>query len=177
MLLIGVAAWAAKNRTGALTQSELKKVQGLVNCEQQAWNAHDATAAAGYFTQDATLIDPMGRHAANATQIRQLFHENFAGPFANATVRFTVEGAHRIGPNEILIDVRQEAIGVAPQGVGGAGAAGGGQAAPVNPEQMSRTVHAAVILREQGGSMRIVAVRAFPEPGMGGAGPGQQRTP
>ena len=85
-------------------------------------------------------------------------------------MRFTVLGAHRIGPNEILMDVRQDSVGVGMPGVGGAGAAGGGQAVKVNPERMGTPTHAAVIVREQGGSLRIAAVRAYPAPGTGGSG-------
>lgn len=191
MAVVALAAFAARAKTEQLTSTDRQKVQSFVNKADQAWNSHDASSFAKDFSQDATLLSTDGKLSRGQQQIESTLTELFEGPFENAQNKFTVLSMQRIGPNEILVDLRQQLTGVdmskLPQpGVGGGGQMGMPEPMPMPQEpgapqteqrpqgmqQQSGTMtnHATVLLKQEGNQFKIAAVRAFPEPGTGGAG-------
>ena len=54
-----------------------------------AWNKHDPTAMAYFWSVDGDLINPFGRKAKGLTEIQRLFQDEQNGPMKNSTFRRT----------------------------------------------------------------------------------------
>ena len=78
-----------------------------------AWNKHDPTAMAYFWSVDGDLINPFGRKAKGLTEIQRLFQDEQNGPMKNSTFTVTRESVRFLAPDLALVDMDTEVAGVA----------------------------------------------------------------
>jgi uncharacterized protein (TIGR02246 family) len=67
-----------------------------------AWNHHDATAMVAFFTPDADVINPAGREAKGAAEIKALFEEEHAGVMKDSVLKATSRSIQWIRQDVVL---------------------------------------------------------------------------
>src|SRR5258706_10192886 len=70
-----------------------------------AWNKHDPTAMASFWSTDGDLINPAGRYAKGRTEIQKLFQdEHNNGPMKNSTYAMKSMSVRFLEPTLALAD-------------------------------------------------------------------------
>lgn len=77
-----------------------------------AWNKHDPKVMASFFTADADLINPFGRHARGTAEIEKLFTDEHSGMMAGTTYAGTIESIRYLGEAAAIVDVAGEVRGM-----------------------------------------------------------------
>jgi uncharacterized protein (TIGR02246 family) len=136
ILLCGAAAPPPSNEA---------QVRARVDEFAAAWNKHDPTALAYFWSVDGDLINPFGRKAKGLTEIQRLFQDEHNGAMKNSTFTVTAESVRFLAPDLALVDMDSEVAGVA---------APDGTTSTIKPHVFS-------VMRKSGGKWWISSARAF----------------
>src|SRR5437667_11752067 len=77
-----------------------------------AWNKHDPTAMAYFWSVDGDLINPSGRKASGLTEIQRLFQDEQNGVMKNSTYTVTSASIRMFDPTLAIVDSDAEIAGV-----------------------------------------------------------------
>jgi uncharacterized protein (TIGR02246 family) len=77
----------------------------------RAWNRHDMEELGGLFHDDADFVNVVGVRMTGRESIKSHHAIGHAGPFANSTLRMTVDDAREIVPGVIVAHVRSQLEG------------------------------------------------------------------
>lgn len=85
LLLFATSAFAADAKKAPMNANEgvMKSAEAFFD----AWNKHDTKAMASCWTEDATLINPMGRMAHGSADIEKLLMDEHSTMFKASTVK------------------------------------------------------------------------------------------
>ncbi len=150
----------ASTRNEALDAKAEKKIEPLRKQFEAGWNKHDAKALSAVFTDDAVVINPMGRVARGSSEIQKLFQDEHGGMMKGTNLTAKITDVREIAPGVLFVDQRMSISGINdPSG-----------RMPANQE-----VHASMVISQKGGAWKVHEARAFavqpePEQGVGGAG-------
>lgn len=104
-LLMAMALPALAAETPKIGVGTDAAIQKTVDGFFDAWNRHDPKTMASFWTDDATLINPMGREAHGRADIEQLFTEEQSGPFKASTAKVVSwKVTRRLGPELVFCD-------------------------------------------------------------------------
>ena len=78
-----------------------------------AWNKHDPTAMAYFWSADGDLINPSGRKAKGLTEIQRLFQDEQNGAMKNSTFTITSFSMRYLDSTYASVDADAEISGVA----------------------------------------------------------------
>jgi uncharacterized protein (TIGR02246 family) len=110
-----------------------------------AWNKHDPTAMAYFWSAEGDLINPSGRKAKGLTEIQRLFQGEHNGPMKNSTYATTAMSIRYLDSTLALMDNDAEISGIAaPDG-----------------STSSLKAHVFNVLRKSGGKWWVVSARAY----------------
>ena len=85
-----------------------------------AWNKHDPTTMAYFWSADGDLINPWGRKAKGLTEIQRLFQDEQNGMMKNTTYSVTAMSIRMLEPALALVDYDAEIANIAlPDGTTG----------------------------------------------------------
>jgi uncharacterized protein (TIGR02246 family) len=87
-----------------MDSKETEGVQKLAQDFFAAWNKNDVAALTGFWTDDATLINPSGRMAHGKTEIQQLFTEEQTTIFKGSVANVTDVKTRHLGNNMAFFD-------------------------------------------------------------------------
>jgi uncharacterized protein (TIGR02246 family) len=110
-----------------------------------AWNKHDPTAMAYFWSADGDLINPWGRKAKGLTEIQRLFQDEHNGPMKVSTYATTAMSIRMLAPALALVDYDAEIANVS------------------LPDGSTTTFkpHVVFIVRKTNGKWRIVSARPY----------------
>ena len=106
-----------------------------------AWQANDSAAAAAFFVDDGSLINPFGERADGREAIAGMYSQYFGGMLRGSTTAFTLESVRDIENNHVFADGQQTVTG------------GDGKVILV--------VHLASLMRRVGDSWKVVDSRPY----------------
>ena len=110
-----------------------------------AWNKHDPTALAYFWSADGDLINPMGRRASGLTEIQRLFASEQSTAMKNTT--YTIKGMkiRFLNPQMAVVDQDAEVSGI------------------TNPDgtTITMTPHVMAVVTKSGGQWWLTSVRAY----------------
>src|SRR4051812_9430140 len=103
-----VAMFVLALTTPALAKGNNAKDEEAIKAQtaafDEAWNKNDAKAVAALFTDDATVIDPMGMEFNGKAAIEKTFEGMFAGPAKGSKHSITPRHITFIKPDVALGD-------------------------------------------------------------------------
>ncbi len=154
--LIAPLAEAAKSKAA----QSAEEIQQTLTKFDQAWNKHQAKELSALFTEDAVLINPMGKHARGRVEIEQLFAREHGEVMSQSTIHQRLQNVRLLKPDLALID--QEITVTNQKDPSGR----------MLPEQR---YHATMLLTKRGNSWLVLDGRPYrfieqPQSGVGGAG-------
>ena len=106
-----------------------------------AWQANDGAAAAGFFVDDGSLINPFGERADGRAAIAGMYSQYFAGMLRGSTTHFTLESVRDIESNHAFADGQQTVTG--------------------SDGKVILVVHLASLMRRVGDSWKVVDSRPY----------------
>ncbi len=109
-----------------------------------AWKTNDATAVAGFFVEDGSLINPFGQRADGRTAVAAMYSEYFGGMLRATSTTFTLASVRAVETNHAFADGEQTIS-----------AAGG---------EVVLVAHMAALLRRDGDGWRFVDARPYTFP-------------
>jgi uncharacterized protein (TIGR02246 family) len=109
-----------------------------------AWNKHDAKAFAAAFSDDATVVNPMGRSAKGKVEIEKLLADEHSTWAKTTTGTFTVKNVRWLKPDVAWVDVDHALTGVI---------------APDGKPAPDQTAHVASVIVKNAGKWQIVEAR------------------
>ena len=77
----------------------------------EAFNRFDAKAVASFFSDDGTLLNPMGNYGRGRAGVEKVFRDDAQKLLAGSTSTFTVKSARPVGNDCLLLDCDHEARG------------------------------------------------------------------
>ena len=77
----------------------------------EAFNRFDAKAVASFFSDDGTLLNPMGNYGRGRAGVEKVFRDDAQKFLAGSTSTFTVKSARTVGNDCLLLDCDHEARG------------------------------------------------------------------
>ena len=112
-----------------------------------AWNQHDAATMASFWTDDATLINPMGRLAHGKAEIQKLLTDEQTTVFRSSTAAVVdLKVTRPLGPNMAFCDGEMTVDGaVGPDGA----------------EMPQMKIHLAVIMERKGDRWMFAEARPY----------------
>ncbi len=110
-----------------------------------AWNKHDPTEMAYFWSVDGDLVNPYGRSAKGLLEIQRLFQDEHSKGLKQSTYTITGQKVRFIAPNLAVVDQDAEISGIA------------------NPDGTTVTMkpHVVALWRKSGGEWWIVTARAY----------------
>src|SRR5437899_7348393 len=145
--VLAAAAAAVLISTVVYAQSDEEKIRARAQEFADAWNKHDPTAMAYFWSVDGDLINPSGRKASGLTEIQRLFADEHGqnGPMKQSTYKSVSAKIRFLEPTLALLDQDIEISGItAPDG-----------------SMVTQKSHVAALLRKSGGQWWINSVRAY----------------
>src|SRR6185503_865171 len=97
LCLSTVALAAPKKDATADVQATLDKVA-------EAFNKSDAKAAAALFTDDATVINPVGDTGTNRDGVEKIIAQDLGTILKGGQSKFTVQKVRQVSPNAVWVD-------------------------------------------------------------------------
>lgn len=110
----------------------------------QAWKTNDGDALAGFFVDDATLINPFGERANGRAAVGAMYSRYFGGMLQGSTTTLTLESVRAVEGTHALADALQPIYG--------------SDGAPV------LVAHLAALLRRDGDGWKFVDARPYTTP-------------
>ncbi|HVM32571.1 MAG TPA: nuclear transport factor 2 family protein [bacterium] len=169
-----VAAPAPVKKKKMMGGGDEQGIKKAFNAVATAWNDGDAKKVASFFTNDATLINPMGQQGQGRDGVLQVITNDLTGPLKGTQQTFTDFSITFVMPNLALVDCTANLTGMtAPDGT----------AAPATVFHF----FGIVVNRGNGWQARTARIFAFlpapgaasssPTPGSASAAPGAAGTP
>jgi uncharacterized protein (TIGR02246 family) len=124
-----------------------RAIRDLASGAQRAWNAHDPRQLAGLWTEDGTVVNPMGREADGRQQVERLFRDEHVGPEApmrESQTRMEVHRIHWLSADLAFVDVWQTVTNVR-----------------MGDQTMEMRLHTTVLARRIGDRWQIQHARAM----------------
>lgn len=110
-----------------------------------AWNKHDATTMAYFWSADGDLVNPFGRRASGLTEIQRLFADEQSKAMKESTYTVTNVKVRFLNPTTAIVDQDLEIAGMgAPDGT-----------------TMTMKPHVTSVMTKSGGQWWIASARAF----------------
>ena len=103
LLALAVPAFAADK----MKDSKDSMSEGVQKMQQDffaAWNKNDVAGLTSYWTEDATLINPLGRVAHGKAEIQQLFTDEQTTVFKGSTASVMDVKTRHLGPGLCFFD-------------------------------------------------------------------------
>jgi uncharacterized protein (TIGR02246 family) len=143
--LAAVLLCAATPAPAASNDAQIRK---MTDDFAAAWNKHDATALAHFWTADGDLINPWGRKAKGFTEIQQLLQDEQNGPLKGSTYSTATMSIRMLAPTLALADLDSEIANIP------------------NPDGSTATFatfkhHVVFVLRKTNGKWWIVSARPY----------------
>jgi uncharacterized protein (TIGR02246 family) len=85
-------------------QDQIKATFDRMNA---AWKTNDGSAVAGFFTEDASLINPFGERADGRAAIAALYTQYFGGMLRGTTSSFELSSVRAVENNHCFVDGEQ----------------------------------------------------------------------
>jgi len=104
LLALAVPAFAADKAKDSKDSMMNEGVQKMQQDFFAAWNKNDVTALTSYWTEDATLINPLGRVAHGKAEIQQLFTDEQTTVFKGSTATVLEVKTRHLGPGLAFFD-------------------------------------------------------------------------
>lgn len=77
-----------------------------------AWNRHDPSAMAEFWTIDGDYMEPDGRHAKGRAEVEKLFTQEHQSVFKDSTLSLTIETVWFITQDVAMVDGKYDLSGV-----------------------------------------------------------------
>ncbi len=106
-----------------------------------AWQANDGAAAAAFFVDDGSLINPFGERADGRAAIAGMYSQYFGGMLRGSTTSFTLDSVRDIENDHAFADGQQIVTG--------------------SDGKVILVVHIASLMRRGGDSWKIVDSRPY----------------
>jgi len=106
-----------------------------------AWKAGDGAAAAAFFVEDGSLINPFGERADGRAAIGGMYSQYFAGMLRGSTTTITVQSVRNVESSHAFADADQTVTG--------------------SDGTIILVVHIAMLLRRVGDDWKIVDSRPY----------------
>lgn len=111
-----------------------------------AWNNQDAKAMGASYTEDGSLIDPLGTEARGQKAVEELLGKTVTTMLPNSKTSFTIEHIRFLKPDIAFVDATQNVTGaISPEGT----------------EMPAMKFHVAVTLIKRGGGWWFVDARPY----------------
>lgn len=124
------------------------QIRQLADDFAAAWNKHDPTTLAYFWSADGDLINPSGRKAKGLTEIQRLFQDEQTNVMKGSSYTTTAMSIRMLEPALALVDSDAEVAGVAlPDG-----------------STITMKPHVVLLLRKTNGKWWIVSARAYTYP-------------
>jgi uncharacterized protein (TIGR02246 family) len=88
-----------------------RAIQKQIDAFVAAWNKHDTRSMANVYSEDADLINPIGRIAKSRTEIELLFRDEHAGPFKQSHFSAIPQSTRLLAPDLAVITQAFEVSG------------------------------------------------------------------
>jgi uncharacterized protein (TIGR02246 family) len=145
LLMFATSAFAAD-----VKKTPMKQDEGIMQTAQaffDAWNKHDVPSMTSYWTEDATLINPMGRMAHGSSEIAKLMTDEQTTMFKESNAKVVDLSVTRsLGTGMAFCDGEMT--------VDGAKAADGSA-------MQSMRFHMAMVMEKKGGKWLIAEARPY----------------
>ncbi|HUJ13654.1 MAG TPA: SgcJ/EcaC family oxidoreductase [Thermoanaerobaculia bacterium] len=126
-------------------KSDEEMIRARVQEFADAWNKHDATAMAYFWSADGDLVSPFGRRASGLTEIQRFFADEHSKAMKNSTYEIKNIKVRFLNPQTAILDHDVDVNGVtAPDG-----------------SSASLSAHVTAVLTRSGGQWWIASSRAF----------------
>lgn len=112
MLMAVVALMVSANGYAAKTSSDEGAIRELANNFTTAWNKHDPKALAGFWADDGSAINPVGRQAWGKAEIEKLFSDEHTTNMKATTATMNVDKVRFLKPDVAFVDVSMEITGM-----------------------------------------------------------------
>jgi len=146
-VLAAAVAAVLISTVGFAADTPEQQIRNRIDEFAAAWNKHDPTAMAYFWSVDGDLINPSGRKASGLTEIQRLFADEHGqnGPMKQSTYKSVSVKIRFLEPTLALLDQDIEISGItAPDG-----------------STVTQKSHVAALLRKSGGQWWINSVRAY----------------
>lgn len=150
---------ASSSKDESVSAEDRRQIEQLVQQNDRAIQKGDVEKFSAHFTEDATLVNPIGHTLEGQAEIREQYTKDFEGVLDDTTAVTTITTLRPIAPGVILLDAERVLRG---------------PNLPSGPGEPLK-VHLTGILEKSGEGFRIADARSFtfldPEaPAVGGAG-------
>ncbi|HEY6844337.1 MAG TPA: nuclear transport factor 2 family protein [Thermoanaerobaculia bacterium] len=147
--VLAAAAVAMLISTFVFADTPKKSDEELIRARAQefadAWNKHDATAMAYFWSVDGDLVNPFGRRASGLTEIQRLFADEQSKAMKDTTYTVTAVKVRFLNPTTAVVDQDVEVANIASPD---------GTAVTMKP-------HIHSVMTKSGGQWWIASARAF----------------
>jgi uncharacterized protein (TIGR02246 family) len=129
------------------------EIRQRVEAFAAAWNKHDATAMASFWTATGDLINPFGRTAKGRDEVLKLFQDEHNGFAKNSTFTLTNQSVRTIKPDVAILDIDSTITGIT---------------TPEGSAEPPLKHHVTLVLAKEANQWMFVAVRPViyaPKPG------------
>lgn len=134
-------------------------VRAWVDAYEETWNTHEASAVAGFFSEDADFIVGNGPRIVGRDAIEGWWRSYFSGIDDARKGTFAVASLRAITPEVVVVNISSTTAGQSPSG----------EALP------TRLARGTWIVAQHSGKWQILAFRALPAEGDVRSGPGRDR--
>jgi uncharacterized protein (TIGR02246 family) len=129
----------------AFAQNDEEKIRARTQEFADAWNKHDPTAMAYFWSVDGDLVNPFGRRASGLTEIQRLFADEQSKAMKATTYTVTGMKVRFLNPMTAVVDQDLEITNIAaPDGT-----------------TMTMKPHVTSVMTKSGGQWWIASARAF----------------
>ncbi|MFQ5891066.1 MAG: YybH family protein [Gemmatimonadota bacterium] len=100
----------------AATQDTASSVRAWIDAYEKAWNAHDASAVASFFSEDADFIAGNGPWIVGREAIEEGWQRYFSGIDEARKGTFAIASLRVITPDVVLVNINSTTAGHDPSG-------------------------------------------------------------
>ncbi len=87
---------------------ELSLLEATVKEFNEAFNRFDAAAVASFWTEDGTLISPIGTFGEGRAGVERVYQSDAATILEGSRSHFTIQRARRVAADCVLMDLQHE---------------------------------------------------------------------
>lgn len=150
---------ACTARVPATTQDVAGGVRAWVDAYEKAWNTHEASAVAAFFSEDADFIVGNGPRIVGREAVEEWWRTYFAGIDEARKGTFGIASLRAITPEVVLVNINSTTAGHDPS----------------HEELARRLARGTWVVAQHNGKWQISAFRALPAEGDVRSGPGRDR--
>lgn len=97
--LVATSAFAAKSPA-----NDDQMIRETCAKFMESWNKHDAKSMASHWSEDGSLINPMGRVAIGRDGVAKLFQDEMNGVLKDTKAEMTVQTVRNVKPDVAFVD-------------------------------------------------------------------------